>query len=985
MHPPITEELLLLGVLGFFLLTTSLFGHILEPFMSVIILPYQNLAIYAGVIMSQKKKAAPASAVTAATLAVSDLTTVLVSAEDQVSAVQLKAAPEVDGADHQVGAAGAEPNSGSDHNGDTATLFNSEAAAHRAAESAARTKSPPEAGPLAGAHSATGAADAEARRSLPRFADYEIVGLQTKDGLSTTYVAKRDGVDGFLSLRVFNERGRTDAQVRQIQKAAKAASELTHPNVVVVYESAVAEDGSPYVVSELAEGADLEQVLVVAKRLDIVRFLGIFTQVGEALVEAHSRQLIHGNLSPHKILLANNDDQVDLVKLIDFGMPPDPVQNAFYMSPEQCLDRSRLEARTDIYALGCIMYEMLVGTPPFVGHNKSQASLNYLHELANQYSPSSPEHNALKLLDCIITKCLQNKPSKRFSSMRELMNALRLVNDCICNGDQKKLPPKAEKLLLFRFLDMFDKKIVACLFIYFLLGLCSAKYLAEIQLQKYIDQAQLAMQSDDLSEAQVRWKSAIDLSGFTNKPPSLQADLHWELADNYAQQASAARSIDVAGSGNDLALESIKQYKEALNYYDKRPNYKSYALALSANISNLWISMTDIEHGATVERLTLHNARLLFEVKNYAECMNVCDKYLQSSRSESISHLASSACLEAAKHADARQALFYLARSEYYDTRAMHHFSSGPTSEVEDSFLAFMHRLRIEPTDANIRESLIRPALEKGDVETALGFSRFEEGADGGSNVYTRYLDLRESAAILLRKKQLYNAEVVSSLKKVLDLQQVAKGEHSPSRASALLHLADCYASSGQAELAIQTYEQLFKVVSHNILDYDTQALVYADLLIQTHHAGKAVTFLETHLRDDSGGINSYSALYPRLIQAYWERGMKAEARDATMEVIPENIPASYSRGKDFGYVPHRLDDPATQTDPFSMDVPAERANAKKTDQVQWTTLNIPAIDNYPDPARPPKVTMDAAQPPHATPDPTAAENDNAIKRLDSF
>jgi serine/threonine protein kinase len=257
---------------------------------------------------------------------------------------------------------------------------------------------------------------------LRRLGDYQLIWQIGKDALSTTFAARRDGVDGILSMRVFER----NADARRIQKAAKSAADLTHPNAVVVYDSGVTEDGAPYVVTDWIEGETLSEVLANSKRLQISRFLNVFMQICEALSEAHSRQLIHGNLCPSKVVFAHNQDELDLIKVIDFGMPPDPVQNAFYVSPDQWLDKAKVDARSDIYSLGCMMYEALVGTPPFVGHQKSSAALNYLHELASQYSPQSPEHNALKLLDCIIIKCIQSNRTKRFASVRELMDALNL-------------------------------------------------------------------------------------------------------------------------------------------------------------------------------------------------------------------------------------------------------------------------------------------------------------------------------------------------------------------------------------------------------------------------------------------------------------------------------------------------------------------------------------------------------------------------------
>ena len=127
------------------------------------------------------------------------------------------------------------------------------------------------------------------------FKSYELLWEHSKDALSTTFAAKNGAVDQILLLRLFNARVSDSLQIKEIQRAAQKASELTHLHLATVYENGVDETGAPYVVSDLIEGNSLAEVLQLTKRLDIARFLNLFNQVGEALIEAHGHELFHGN------------------------------------------------------------------------------------------------------------------------------------------------------------------------------------------------------------------------------------------------------------------------------------------------------------------------------------------------------------------------------------------------------------------------------------------------------------------------------------------------------------------------------------------------------------------------------------------------------------------------------------------------------------------------------------------------------------------
>jgi serine/threonine protein kinase len=728
-----------------------------------------------------------------------------------------------------------------------------------------------------------------------KFGAYELVWEIRRDALSITYAARNEGIEGLLALRVFSARTTEAAQVRSIQKAAKKASELTHLNLVAVYENGIGENGAPYLVTDLVEGETLAEVFQVSKCLDIVRFLDIFNQCCDALQEAHSNQLVHGNLSPNKIILQSNAIDHEVVKMIDFGMPPDPVQNAFYLSPEQRLDAQRIDAKTDIYALGCIMYEALVGKPPVV-QKVTQTSLNYLHELANQYSPKSPEHNALKLLDCIIIKCLQHNPNKRFRSIRELMDALRLVNECISGGSSKRLPPKADRLLLFRFLDYFDKKIVAGMFAYILVAGVAFKFTGETQLQKYIDEAQFAKRQA-LPLAQEYWRAAIQQAESMGKPPSLIADLHWEFADTLSAQSV---NEDGKSPNTSLCKDAIAEYKLAENYFSHGLRYRSYHLDLLKNISRLWMSMDNGSEKQEHRDKVLAEAKNLLAHKKYDQCAKLCSTFLKHAEDKQIAYCASSAYNELAITLPPEKALSDFARALYYVNKA-----EANNSAEQNNIKVCMAELKLDYELESDWLNSAQKALEKGDAEACIAM--LSKVSDSVSYRARSAINDDHDLRCLAEKREDNDSnlkQAVTPLEQALVIEEQSYGLHSDALAPTLTALAYCYKSSGQDQKAIATYERLFSLspkaaaaaASKTGLPFTPyirngdegfkaeDILCYVDLLAKHGQNAKAIKLLEKSVLKD-GKYDYDNPLFIRLIQAYVDskdvhkaRGMAAEA-----------------------------------------------------------------------------------------------------------
>jgi len=729
------------------------------------------------------------------------------------------------------------------------------------------------------------------------FGAYELVWEICRDALSTTYAAKREGIEKLLALRIFNVKLTDSSLVRTIQKGASKTAELTHQNHVTIYDHGVGDGGAPYVVTDWIEGESLVETFQTTKRLDIARFLSIFGQVCDALIEAHSRQLVHGNLSPHKIILATNDYESDNVKLIDFGMPPDPVQNAFYLSPEQCLDRSKVDGRTDIYSLGCIMYEALVGNPPFVGHKISQAALNYLHELANQYSPDSPEHNAIKLLDCIIIKCIQKNPSKRFRNVRELTGALQLVSDCVCGGNTRKLPPKAEKLLLFRFLDLFDKKITVALIALFLFVGVQAKLVAEVQLQKAINQAQLSRMRDPYifmplrgsikssfmpSDAVGDWREALRIAELANKPPSLKAELHWELADEYQKQ-----SMDTKSDAARLALanEAAAQYKEALKYYSRGRSYQSYAMLLLGNIANL-STFCDIDEQEKQRESVSSAAGKLFKQKKFLEADAACSKFLRANPFDpQVSPLASRACNEAGMLMPPAKGIRYFERSY-----CLAQLPFGYPEYALQNLNLCINQLGYEPT-SETHIFLAGEALKRGDIDAAYGELQ-AGGSTDTSDLSNSISDYRCTVSLPMSMTQSASLRdsAIQALTELLGMQEKAFGELNKTLAPTLIQLAELYAADGQTDKAVAAYQRFFSVAP-DPQGYENDALALADLLVKSKHPDQARKFLEKLLRNPDGSSKTNGALFVGLLKTYAAGHMTEKLNAALSDTIGDIKP----------------------------------------------------------------------------------------------
>ncbi|HEY9871128.1 MAG TPA: serine/threonine-protein kinase, partial [Candidatus Obscuribacterales bacterium] len=231
--------------------------------------------------------------------------------------------------------------------------------------------------------------------------------------------------------------------LRLFQLEAQSGSALSHPNIISMFDFGMIAT-QPYLVMEFINGPSLADAIKQAGLLPLDRALRIFLQVCYGVEYAHAHGIIHRDLKPSNLMLqqASNGDEV--VRVVDFGIAKIIPQGneelerltqtgeyfgtSYYMSPEQCMGLG-VDARSDIYAVGCIMYEVFTGQPPFVGDNTLDTLQKQIHEPARSLSDARADLRLVPQLEKVVMKALEKDARCRYSSMGELRHGLMEVYD----------------------------------------------------------------------------------------------------------------------------------------------------------------------------------------------------------------------------------------------------------------------------------------------------------------------------------------------------------------------------------------------------------------------------------------------------------------------------------------------------------------------------------------------------------------------------
>jgi serine/threonine-protein kinase len=243
-----------------------------------------------------------------------------------------------------------------------------------------------------------------------------------------------------IAIKVLNPRYRDDPDLLAVFRTeARAASQLEHPNVARVYDYGQEPDGLVYLVMEYLSGYTLGSVLDARRKLTAVRAVDLMVQTCAALSAAHDRDIVHRDVKPDNIVLVPAQDDegrpVEIVKVCDFGIAAlgttkveeaTAVGTPDYMAPEQSTG-SAVAPSADVYACGCVLYEMLTGQVPFSADQAYRILMKHRNERPR--APSTLDPSIPAALEAIVLRCMEKLPERRYQSARELRVELRKLPD----------------------------------------------------------------------------------------------------------------------------------------------------------------------------------------------------------------------------------------------------------------------------------------------------------------------------------------------------------------------------------------------------------------------------------------------------------------------------------------------------------------------------------------------------------------------------
>ncbi len=272
-----------------------------------------------------------------------------------------------------------------------------------------------------------------------RLADrYEVEAVLGDGGMSRVYVGRHLTIDRKVAIKVLSrEVAREEKTIVRFLREARAASRIAHENVVLVTDFGEMADGLPFIIMELMDGEILAKTLLTDAPMPWARVQPILLQLLAALDAAHEKGVIHRDMKPANCFRLDRMGSQDFIKVFDFGIAKlrddftgvtltrkgAVVGTPDYMAPEQCRGKT-VDARTDLYAVGVIAFEMLTGRVPFVGRRPTDIMHAHVYEEAPPMRDLNSNLDAPAGAEAIVRRAMAKEPDERFQTAREFAQAI---------------------------------------------------------------------------------------------------------------------------------------------------------------------------------------------------------------------------------------------------------------------------------------------------------------------------------------------------------------------------------------------------------------------------------------------------------------------------------------------------------------------------------------------------------------------------------
>ena len=275
---------------------------------------------------------------------------------------------------------------------------------------------------------------------------YELLRVISHGGMGWIWVAHHLTLQIETAIKLIRPDLRTETLIERFINEARVAAHVEHPGIVSIFDLGVTERGDPFIVMELLKGEDLRELLRRTVRLTPIRAVQLLLPVADAMATAHAQGIVHRDLKPENVFIVGLEQRV-LPKIVDFGIakPGWPCDRRLtrsgtvmgspeYMSPEQALGREDIDQRVDVWSFCIVLYECLVGRPPFFGNYESTLT----EILEKSIVPITELGIAEPALWTILESGLAKQREQRFQDMRSLGRALaewlieRGVDEDVC-------------------------------------------------------------------------------------------------------------------------------------------------------------------------------------------------------------------------------------------------------------------------------------------------------------------------------------------------------------------------------------------------------------------------------------------------------------------------------------------------------------------------------------------------------------------------